>query len=196
MSQPKPVLRPLSKQRQEEFLILLEEHHAAFVRYVRAMTRDSEQARDVVAETLLIALERFDTLREPKSFLFFLIAIARRYFWRMNKWASLFTRMEAKHEELIIDQGTAADVQPDLRLLHECIARLPAKQREALVLFELSGLSLSEIHALQGGSLSGVKTRIARARQKLAQRMDESPRGTMREKSDTDVVSIEIEAER
>ncbi len=196
MSQQKPATVPLSKQRQEEFLILLEAHHAAFVRYVRAMTKDSEQARDIVAETLLIALERFDTLHQPKSFLFFLIAIARRHFWRINKWASRFTGMEAKHEELLIDQGTAADVQPDIRLLHECIAQLPAKQREALVLFELSGLSLNEIHALQGGSLSGVKTRIARARQKLAQWMDDPPRITAQEKTDTDIVSIELEAER
>lgn len=177
-------------------MLLLEAHHAAFVRYVRAMTKDTEQARDIVAETLLIALERFDTLREPASFLFFLIAIARRHFWRMNKWASLFTRMEAKHEDLVIDPASSQDLRPDIRLLHECIARLPSKQREALVLFELSGLSLSEIHALQGGSLSGVKTRIARARRKLTQKMDESPRIASPEKTDTDIVSIELEAER
>ncbi len=176
-------------------MLLLETHHAAFVRYVRAMTKDTEQARDIVAETLLIALERFDTLRDPASFLFFLIAIARRHFWRLRKWSGVFLRMETKHEELVIDPAASQDLRPDIRLLHECIAQLPARQREALVLFEFSGLSLSEIQELQGGSLSGVKSRIARARQKLAGRMqerddvEETDRGSA-------VECIEIEAER
>lgn len=176
-------------------MILLETHHAAFVRYVRAMTRDTEQARDIVAETLLIALERFATLREPGSFLFFLIAIARRQFWRLSKWSRVFLRMETKHEDLFIDQSAAADIQPDLRLLHECISHLPAKQREALVLFELAGLSLAEVRDLQGGSLSGVKSRIARARQRLVHQLRDRDESTTVARSETTVACIEIEAE-
>lgn len=175
-------------------MILLETHHAAFVRYVRAMTKDTEQARDIVAETLLIALERFETLREHSSFLFFLIAIARRQFWRMSKWSKLFPRMETKHEDLIIDTEAAPDMRPDLRLLHECIAKLPSKQRESLVLFEISGLSLNEIRELQGGSLSGVKSRIARARQRLVRLLGEQEQEPAVSRKDGTVACIEIEA--
>lgn len=186
---------PLSTAQQEEFLSLLDLHHDAFVRYVRAMTRDNEQARDIVAETLLLALERFHTLREPASFLFFLIAIARRLFWRSGRWSRMFLRLEEKHEDLAIDAAAAPDLQPDLRLLHECIARLPARQREALALFELAGLRLEEIRELQGGSLSGVKSRIARARKRLAsQLLEQDVRGEEKGEQAT-VERIEIEAE-
>ncbi|MCZ7557765.1 MAG: sigma-70 family RNA polymerase sigma factor [Bacteroidia bacterium] len=152
---------------------LLNVHHAAFVRYVRAMTKDSELARDVVGETLLAAYESFHNLRDPASFLFFLIAIARRQYWKMSRWGRLFTRMETKHEDLVIDGVAEPGVAHDVELLHAALAKLPQKQREALVLFELSGLSLNEVHALQGGSLSGVKSRIARARKKLAEMLGE-----------------------
>lgn len=191
-----PVPEPLSKAQQEEFLALLDLHHDAFVRYVRAMTRDSEQARDIVAETLLIALERFHTLREPASFLFFLIAIARRLFWRSGRWGRLFLRLEDKHEDLAIDAAAAPDLQPDLRLLHECISRLPARQREALALFELAGLRLEEIRDLQGGSLSGVKSRVARARKRLAAQLRERDEEPAAERSEGAVECIEIEAEQ
>lgn len=174
---------------------LLDTHHAAFVRYVRAMTRDSEQARDIVAESLLIGLERFHTLREPASFLFFLIAIARRLFWRSGRWGRLFLRLEEKHEDLAIDAAAAPDLQPDLRLLHECIARLPARQREALALFELAGLRLEEIRELQGGSLSGVKSRIARARQRLAAQLNEHDAEAVKKRSEATIEGMEIEAE-
>jgi len=193
MSQTVP--EPLSKAQQEEFLALQDLHHGAFVRYVRAITRDSEQARDIVAETLLVALERFDTLRDPASFLFFLITIARRLFWRTGRWGRLFLRLEEKHEDLAVDADAAPDMQPDLRLLHECIARLPARQREALALFELAGLRLEEIRELQGGSLSGVKSRIARARQKLAAQLNERGEATAQERREGTIESIEIEAE-
>jgi RNA polymerase sigma-70 factor, ECF subfamily len=153
---------------------LLDVHHTAFVRYVRAMTKDTELARDVVGETLLAAYESFHTLRDPASFLFFLIAIARRQYWKMSRWGRLFTRMETKHEDLVIDGAAPPGISFDVELLHTAIAKLPLKQREALALFELSGLSLKEIHTLQGGSLSGVKTRIVRARRKLEEMLGEN----------------------
>jgi RNA polymerase sigma-70 factor, ECF subfamily len=178
-----------SDTRQEEFMSLLDVHHAAFVRYVRAMTKDTELARDVVGETLLAAYESFHTLRDPASFLFFLIAIARRQYWKMSRWGRLFTRMETKHEDLVIDGAAPPGISFDVELLHAAIAKLPLKQREALALFELSGLSLNEIHTLQGGSLSGVKSRISRARLKLEEMLRENERGMRqagRSKSSTD----------
>jgi len=42
-------------------------------------------------------------------------------------------------------------------------------QREAIVLFELDGYSLEEIATIQGVTLSAVKTRLARGREKLRQ---------------------------
>jgi RNA polymerase sigma-70 factor (ECF subfamily) len=54
-------------------------------------------------------------------------------------------------------------------MLHAALGRLPGTQREAIVLFELAGLSLEDVREVQGGSLSGVKSRIVRGRRRLAE---------------------------
>lgn len=155
-------------QRQAQFLALLEPCHSAFTRYVRAMTRNSDDARDVVGETLLRAFEHFHELRNPDAFLFYLISIARREYSKMTRRRLLFIGYAPRHEDLLVDHSAAPDAYPDVAILYRAIAKLPFRMREALVLFELSGLSLEEIRVLQGGSLSGVKSRVARGRQKLA----------------------------
>jgi RNA polymerase sigma-70 factor (ECF subfamily) len=47
------------------------------------------------------------------------------------------------------------------------LASLSAKEREAVVLFELEGFTLEEIASMEGDSLSAVKSRLARARMRL-----------------------------
>ena len=53
--------------------------------------------------------------------------------------------------------------------LYKAMNRLPEKQREAVSLYEISGFSLAEVQQIQGGSLSGVKSRITRGREALAE---------------------------
>ena len=57
------------------------------------------------------------------------------------------------------------------------LGKLPPKQKEALVLYEITGLTLKEIREIQGGTLSGVKSRLKRGRNSLSELMidDESP---------------------
>jgi RNA polymerase sigma-70 factor (ECF subfamily) len=159
------------EERNGEFLTLLQAVEPSLSRFTHAMTRDRESARDLAAETILIALEKFHTLQNKQAFLSFLLTIASRLYkkkqWRLRFWS-------AYDEHLIREQsdnnpGSQPDISTDVKVLYQALARLPANQREAVVLFEINGLSLEEIHTIQGGSLSGVKSRVARARQKLAQ---------------------------
>ena len=68
----------------------------------------------------------------------------------------------------IPDSQPSAEVAMDVQLLYEALDNLPVKQRDAVILFEITGFSLEEIRAMQGGTLSGVKARVARGRRKLA----------------------------
>lgn len=148
-------------------MTLLEPVHDDLVRYVRVMTRDREQARDVLGETLLTAFERMDTLRAPEAFLSFVFTIARRVFARTVWRRRFFARYDAHLLETYWDPAPLPDLAPDLALLYDVIRRLPLKQREAIILHELHGFPLEEIREMQGGTLSAVKMRLARARQKL-----------------------------
>jgi RNA polymerase sigma-70 factor (ECF subfamily) len=60
----------------------------------------------------------------------------------------------------------------EMKEFYSELNKMPTKQKEAIVLFEISGLSLNEIHQIQGGSLSGVKSRIGRGRQHLEQKLE------------------------
>jgi RNA polymerase sigma factor (sigma-70 family) len=157
----------------ELFIELFEPIQHAVTQYVRVMVGNYEDSRDIVADTVLAALERMEEVTNPESFKFFMFAIARRTYWRSVLRRRLFIPLEKKHENLSLDGEAIALVSLDVNLLMDAIHELPAKQREAISLFEFGGFSIEEIRNIQGGSLSGVKTRLSRAREKLKSALSE-----------------------
>jgi RNA polymerase sigma-70 factor (ECF subfamily) len=154
-------------EKQEEFMTLYRPCHDAFCRYCHGLTGNRDDAVDLVGETILAALENFEKLRKKESFKAWIFGIARRlmlHAYRRNKFNGRFREGDA---HLLTDPESSPDIHPDVALLYNALDKLPLKQREAIVLFELSGLSLEEIRRIQGGSLSGVKTRLKRSREKL-----------------------------
>jgi RNA polymerase sigma-70 factor, ECF subfamily len=151
----------------ERFLDFFLPVEPLLVRFARALAGNNDDARDVVGETVLTALEQFENLSNEDSFKFFLFTIARRTYWKTVLKKRLFIPLDKKHEELQYDDSAIAESSHDIVLLYEALHKLPFKIREAISLFELGGFSLVEIQAIQGGSLSGVKTRLARGRLRL-----------------------------
>jgi RNA polymerase sigma-70 factor, ECF subfamily len=172
-----------ANEKNERFMRLLEPCHDRLARFARAMTNSHEDAEDLLSDTILLAYEKFDTIREPQAFLGWLFTVASRLHKRRRWRASLFQPFErlsahagtrddeASYEWEPPSQGASAtsapDVFVDVNLLYAALERLPSKQREAFVLFEITGLSLVEIQEVQGDSLSSVKMRLARARERL-----------------------------
>jgi RNA polymerase sigma-70 factor (ECF subfamily) len=166
-------------ERQQHFLNLFEPVRERLWRFVRAMVfrwdnRDAELANDIMSETVLQVLERFDTLRDEKAFLSFCFTIANRihkaHLVRRKYWKD----SDAHEQENLLSDSVAPDVQTDIHLLYNALDALPDKTKEAVVLFELSDLSLEEIRQIQGGTLSGVKSRVTRGREQLAELLGES----------------------
>ena len=154
------------REKQEQFLDLIEPHKAGLLRFCRALSNDSDTAKDLASETILITYERFETLHNKAAIKGYLYTIASR----LARTERKLTKRNTSHDEaLTIEYGGASpDVLADIHLLQEALKKLPEKIREAIVMFEISGLSLSEIKEIQGGSLSGVKMRLARGKRKLA----------------------------
>ncbi len=172
----------LSDEEQRRFLILLEPIRPGLTRYCRAICIDRETARDLVSETILIAYEHFASMNgSEKSFSSYLFTTAtrlhKRWRWRGKKKVAY----DATRAAEIIDTNPAPDSGADVQLLYAALRKLPETQREAIVMFEISGLTLEEIRGIQGGSLSGVKSRIARGREKLAKSLgaDLAPRNVI-----------------
>ena len=157
-----------TNEEKEYFLSLLLPQREKLARFARSVTNDPEEARDLVGDTILAALEGFARVRSDKAFLSYLFTIAVRINRRKRWRRRLFDRFDDSGGESLADGTMATDSGADVELLRHALARLPEKQREAVVLFEITGLSLEEIREIQGGSISGVKSRVSRARQELA----------------------------
>jgi len=160
--------------KQREFLALLLPVLPKLSRFCRAACRekngpDGERAKDLASETVLKAFENFDRLREPNAFLSYLFTIAvrinRHERVRSAKWQPLVVADFAELE----DPGNSPDARADVDHLYAALAKLPKKQREAIVMSEIAGLKLEEVASIQGSSLSAVKSRVSRGRMKLAE---------------------------
>lgn len=161
--------------RSERFLRLYEPHRDSLWRFVRSMVRTPHEAEDVVSETVLQALEGLHRLRDDQAFVSYLFTISSRIVKRTRWRRRLFGDYD---DEAIAERHHSdplPDTQADVEILRQALQQLPAKTREALIMFEINGFSLEEIREVQGGSLSGVKSRLARGRKTLARLLDAEP---------------------
>ncbi len=179
-----------SRNKQIQFMALYGPNHSRLSRFCRAISRDNEEAKDLLSETALHAFEHFDKLRKPESFVYYLFGMASRLHRKMTrrlKFRGIFSQEKAEN---IIDRSARPDDGLELQLLFDAMQKLPIEQREALTLFEISGFSLVEISEMQQCSLSAAKARISRARLKLSGmlRTDEK---IMIQQSDSEIIDTE-----
>lgn len=164
-----------------DFADALEPHYNDLVRYCRALVTHGSRTtpEDVLQESLLKALLNYHRLRDPDRFRVWLFQIVtrtyvsetRRAFWRRLIPLETLHHMPPVYEE--------PETSERLHLL-QALARLPLRQRSALLLFELAGFSIEEIRTIQGDrSLSAVKSRLARARESLRQNLQIRPNVTL-----------------
>lgn len=161
------------REKQQRFMSLYEPVHQSFLRYCEVLTKDPEAAKDLVSEVVLTAYHKLDRLKQEASFLYFLFGIARHTYYNLLRKRKREVRYNST-EHQPADCSRQPEVSADVRLLYEALDKLPDKQREAIVLFEISGFALKEIQEIQGGSLSGVKLRLVRGREKLKSIMREA----------------------
>jgi RNA polymerase sigma-70 factor, ECF subfamily len=155
-------------ERHAHFTRLLKPLADRLLRYAYTLTHNREDAEDIAGEAILRAYEQFETLREEAAFKSWLFTIARRVFMQRLERGKRFVALDMDaHDRPTTAASPAAHTEA--RLLYEALEHLAPEQRETVALFELVGLSLEEIRAVQGGSLSGVKSRLVRGREKLAQ---------------------------
>lgn len=147
--------------------------HEPFIRYCSALAYGKMDTEDLVQDVLLSAFQHFDRIRGKDQLLHYLIRAARNRAisrWRRKKFN---TEWVGKHQDKLATQGISPELQLDIDLLYRQLDRLPSHQRDALVLFEISGFSMKEIAELQKSSVGAVKTKISRGRKRLQQLMQE-----------------------
>jgi RNA polymerase sigma factor (sigma-70 family) len=147
------------------FAAVYERHHQALYRYCRSILRHEEDAQDALQNTFTRAFAALQEERRDFELRPWLFRIAH------NEAISILRRRKATDElSDIADERPFEDTISDreeLRLLQLDLADLPERQRAALVLRELNGLSHAEIGVVLELSPGAVKQAIFEARSAL-----------------------------
>jgi len=127
--------------------------------------------QDLVNETLLVAFDKFDTLKSKQAFLAFLFGISIRILSNNNrKKKENYLQSEEKSHD-IEDNSAKTEMDAEIHFLYKALGQLKETQRESIILFEISGFSIKEIAKLQDTTISAVKLRLKRGRKNLMEIM-------------------------
>jgi RNA polymerase sigma factor (sigma-70 family) len=162
----------------EAFGLLLERHQAGALAMARRMIADGDVARELVQEAMLAAYLSLSSLQQAERFQSWLygivINICRNHLrrWRHDPLSleAITGGLDATHV-LLIARAPDPQTMVEARELHDlvltAIDTLSTKNREAVLLYYFEQLSLLEIGALLGISISAIKGRLHKSRQQL-----------------------------
>jgi RNA polymerase sigma-70 factor, ECF subfamily len=125
---------------------------------------------DVVQEVLLRIQRGLPSLRDDQRFGPWVYQVARRAVIDHLRFTMRHSRATSESPETEYHQGDVDDrlVEQEVAMYAAFfVSMLPSPYREALTLTELEGLTQKEAAEMLGISLSGMKSRVQRGRQKL-----------------------------
>jgi len=136
-----------------------------------SLTGNPDQADDCVQNAILKALksrERFEAGTNMRAWLF---TILRNSFYseHRKRRREVQDTDGAYATELV--SAPDQNVKLDLQDVQAAFAKLPPQQREALVLVASEGLAYDQVAEITGVAIGTVKSRVSRARQRLAELM-------------------------
>lgn len=148
--------------------------------FAYSLSGNGDEADDLVQETLMRAWANIGSFREGTNLRAWLFTILRNAFYsekrrRRNEVDSGDGEAEAR----LVDmprQESHMDLQ-DFRI---ALADLPEEQREALILVGASGFSYEEAARICGCRTGTVKSRVSRARRRLAELLQVDAAGDLR----------------
>lgn len=161
--------------RREAFEELFRRYHPAVVRRLTLLGGTRLPVADLAQETFICALRALPRYRGEGSFLHWVLRIATNQahtaYRRQQPFWRLWERPETEAE--VPDAGLrGAESYPDLEAVHRALGRLSPRLREAVVLFELEGLTLDELAAELEVPLHTAASRVRRGRARLKEELE------------------------
>ena len=148
-------------------------HLNAAYNLARWLTRNGDDAEDLVQEAYLRAFRSFDTFQGQDGRAWLLAVVRNTCFTWLRKKGNQPTAEFDEQMHSAADQSPNAESvllnQAALGSLHGCLETLPLEFREAIVLRELEELSYKEISDIARVPVGTVMSRIARGRKRLQQ---------------------------
>ena len=140
---------------------LFAKHHGEIYAYLLRMMRDPEVAADLTQDAFIKAYKNYETLEKPENARAWLYQIAhrvaldeirRRKIIRFFPWTGESRGAAPSAEHLVMDARLSGDMQ-------RALARIPERQRAALLLAELHDLTGSRARRAPSASATSPRGR-------------------------------------
>lgn len=149
----------------QAFAALFDRHFDLIHRYL-SRRLGADRADDLAAETFAVAFERRVTFRPGADARPWLLGIATNL--SRNEWRAERRALTALAELTAAAARSGSDREAGQGVaVLEALAALEADQRDVVLLFAWEGLSYEEIGSALGVPVGTVRSRLARARQRL-----------------------------
>jgi len=144
-----------------------EEFHPKLKQFVLRRIPDEQSGEDILQDVFLKIHTHIDTLRNEEKLQSWIYQIARNAiadYYREHRATLELSEAPPLLEEPGDDDDIVKELIPSIKAM---VDSLPTDYREALLLTEYQGLTQRELAEKLGLSLSGAKSRVQRAREKL-----------------------------
>jgi len=152
------------------FAALVERHGPMVLRVARGVLDDTHEAQDAFQATFLVLVAKARGLWARDSLGPWLHQVAYRTASCQRSGAARRRRLDRR--AAVVEEAGQPELVDDLaRILHEEINRLPERLRVAVVLCDLEGRTHEQASRALGWPVGTVKSRQARARERLRDRL-------------------------
>lgn len=171
---------------EDAFVCLYRRWQTPLHRFAIGMTGSPHTAEDIVQETFMVLMRdagRYDAGRGPVGA--YLRGITRHLVFRRIRRERRFVALAEGFAESLDarlagapdpDHAQALMRRDDVRAVQSALLRLTPRLREVLVLCDLNDVSYAEAAATLGVPIGTVRSRLSRARDALAQRLERADR--------------------
>jgi len=143
--------------------------------FASSLVRNPSEADDLVQETVLKAIKSADSFQEGTNLRAWLFTILRNTFYSTYRKRKRETLDGDGYYENKLVSAPAQQDHMDFEDMRSALNQLPDDQREALILVGASGMSYEEAAEICDCALGTLKSRVNRARVKLAELLEMNP---------------------
>ncbi len=157
-------------ERDKRLMTLVTQHQRQIFSYIYALVPDRHDAQDLLQETNLVIVEKFDEFQPGTDFAAWACQIA---WWRVRAARQKFARSKVVFDDTVVEavSQTAVTMREELSERHEalagCLQKLHPRDREMIITRYEPGGGVEEAAQRSGRSLQATYKALMRIRKLL-----------------------------
>ena len=140
--------------------------------FARGLCRHREMADDLAQDTMMRAWAARESYTQGSNFRAWMFMIMRNQFYTTLRKNARTTSLDPEVAERVLVVAPAQQDGINVDDVAKALQKLPAEQREVLLLVGANGVSYEEAAEIIGCAMGTVKSRLARGRAALAKLID------------------------